>query len=400
MLPSMGRQRIHVSLLPEGCPLSAIAPFSGRRKVLGPNNRVLALRIAAGIVGALYGPRMGLRGSIRSRGAQTRGDLAEIIAYDYDAVTRNRLPRWERRIPGRYGFLGTIVVAPTNPSNKMSPKRRVNPLFKPVSTYIPTPRQRSKPSFKIATWNINGLKSWLRQDAQQYVDAEQPDVLCLQETRCNDDTLVEKACPNGYCWFASHCAEQRGYSGVVTFCKQRPLSVSCGINHPAFDGEGRCIVLEYAPYFVVNVYVPNAGRSYLYRMAWDLAFRRFLKDLEKIKSKPIVVCGDLNVAHHSIDIFHSKPNTYTAGFTPDERANFGRLLDCGFVDAFRHLYPDQQHAYSHWSYLKAARQRNVGWRLDYVLVTKSLADNIVDCVIRKEVLGSDHCPVVVFLALF
>ncbi|NXF95162.1 APEX1 lyase, partial [Eubucco bourcierii] len=235
-----------------------------------------------------------------------------------------------------------------------------------------------------------------------WVQAEAPDVLCLQETKCAAAAVPAEVqqlqlLPHQY-W--SSAEGKAGYSGVGLLTKERPLQVTYGIGDPAHDAEGRVVTAEFPSLFVVSAYVPNAGRRLVrldYRLQWDDAFRAYLCGLAA--RKPLALCGDLNVAHQEQDLRHPKANRGSAGFSPQEREGFGRLLAEGFLDSFRCLYPALPHAYTFWTYLGGARERNVGWRLDYALLSQGLRGALCDSRIHPQALGSDHCPISLLLAL-
>lgn len=250
---------------------------------------------------------------------------------------------------------------------------------------------------KLISWNVNGLRAVLRKNFLDYLAAEQPDVLCLQETKCTPDD-VEMLWPAEY---QTHwnCAAKKGYSGVALFARTPPLKVSTGIGQPEHDGEGRVLTAEFPDFFLVNVYVPNSKRELTrlpYRQQWDRDFLAYLKKLER--RKPVVWCGDLNVAHTELDLANPKANVKNHGFTPEERAGFGEFLKAGFLDTFREFEPGGGH-YTWWSPMGGARARNVGWRLDYFLLSPALRPRLKSAFIRPEVTGSDHCPVGIELSL-
>lgn len=248
---------------------------------------------------------------------------------------------------------------------------------------------------KLISWNVNGLRAVLKRNFLEYLDSEKPDVLCLQETKCRPDDVEQL-------WSASYktywnSAEKKGYSGTCVFTKKRPINVVNGIGVPKHDLEGRVITAEFSDYFLVNVYVPNSQRELArlpYRQQWDRDFRRYLRSLDK--KKPVVFCGDLNVAHTEIDLKNPKANVNNHGFTPEERAGFSALVKAGFVDSFREFESAGGH-YTWWSYMSGARARNVGWRIDYFLISARLRPRLKEAFIRPEVLGSDHCPVGIHL---
>jgi exodeoxyribonuclease-3 len=246
---------------------------------------------------------------------------------------------------------------------------------------------------KLISWNVNGLRSVLRKNFLEYLDAEKPDVLCLQETKCSPDD-VEQLWPAAYTTYWN-CAQKKGYSGIAIFSRTipRPVSVVPHIGISEHDQEGRVLAAEFADFYLVNVYVPNSKRDLArlpYRQQWDAAFLAYLKKLEQ--TKPVIFCGDLNVAHTEIDLANPKSNVRTHGFTPEERAGFGAFLKAGFVDTFREFEKAGGH-YTWWSPLTGARARNIGWRIDYFLMSASLRPRLKNAFIRPEVLGSDHCPV-------
>ncbi|MFN0067819.1 MAG: exodeoxyribonuclease III [Limisphaerales bacterium] len=249
---------------------------------------------------------------------------------------------------------------------------------------------------KLISWNVNGLRAILRKNFLDYLAAERPDVLCLQETKCTPDD-VERLWPADYLthW---NSAAKKGYSGVALFTRTPPLKVSTGIGHAEHDGEGRVLTAEFPDFFLVNVYVPNSRRELTrlpYRQQWDRDFLAYLKKLER--TKPVVWCGDLNVAHTELDLANPKANVRNHGFTPEERAGFGEFLRAGFLDTFREFEKGGGH-YTWWSPMGGARARNVGWRLDYFLLSPALRPRLKSAFIRPAVTGSDHCPVGVELA--
>ena len=246
---------------------------------------------------------------------------------------------------------------------------------------------------KLISWNVNGLRAVLKKNFLEFLATEQPDILCLQETKCTPEQ-VEQLWPATYTTYWNS-AEKKGYSGTAIFTRQRPLQVTPHIGVAEHDREGRVLTAEYPDFYLVNVYVPNSQRELLrlpYRQKeWDPALRGFLRELAE--EKPVVVCGDFNVAHEEIDLANPAANRRNAGFTDEERANFTTLLDAGFVDVFREKHPGEPGHYSWWTYRMNARARNIGWRIDYFLVSKPLAKKVRDAFIWPEVTGSDHCPV-------
>jgi exodeoxyribonuclease-3 len=244
---------------------------------------------------------------------------------------------------------------------------------------------------KIISWNVNGLRAVLRKNFLAYLAREAPDILCLQETKAGPDD-VEQLWPAEYTTYWN-VAQKKGYSGTALLTRTRPLAVTRGIKIPAHDGEGRVLTAEYPGFFLVNVYVPNSKRELTrlpYRQEWDRDFLRYLKKLER--RKPVIFCGDLNVAHTEIDLANPKSNIRNHGFTPEERAGFTAFVKAGFLDTFREFEPAGGH-YTWWSPMSNARARNVGWRIDYVLVSAALRPRLKSAFIRSDIPGSDHCPV-------
>lgn len=249
---------------------------------------------------------------------------------------------------------------------------------------------------KLISWNVNGLRACINKGFMDFFKAQNADIFCLQETKMQPEQ-ADFAFPNYHSFWNS--AEKKGYSGTLILSRQSPIAESYGIGIDLHDNEGRVITLEYPQFFLVNVYVPNSQRELTrldYRMRWEDDFRAFLKNLER--TKPVIVCGDLNVAHKEIDLKNPKQNTKNAGFTKQERTKFTALLDSGFIDSYRHFYPDKTDAYTWWSYMGNARAKNIGWRIDYFLLSTALADNLKGAEIFDEILGSDHCPVGITLA--
>lgn len=248
---------------------------------------------------------------------------------------------------------------------------------------------------KIISWNVNGVRAVANKNFKGSVKQMNPDILCLQETKAQDDQVAEAlSSVNGYHLF-SNSAVKKGYSGVAVLSTLKPLSVALNIGITEHDSEGRVMCLEYENFFLVNVYVPNSGSGLKrldYRQEWDLAFFNYLKNLEKIK--PVVVCGDFNVAHKSIDLARPKANyNKNAGYMQEEIDGMDRFIQGGLVDTFRHFYPDKTDIYSWWSYRAGARGKNVGWRIDYFLVSEFFLPSVKNAFILNEIMGSDHCPV-------
>lgn len=243
---------------------------------------------------------------------------------------------------------------------------------------------------RIVSWNVAGYRSVVNKDFSNSMNNLKPDVICLQEVKCLEKDIPY--IPEGYEMYL-YPAEKKGYSGTLIFSSIKPISVKYGIGEEVSDSEGRIITLEFDDFFIVNAYVPNSKKELErldYRIAWEDTFRNYLKTLEK--TKPIILCGDLNVAHEEIDIKNAKSNQRSAGFTIEERNKFTELLDSGFIDTFRYFHPEEV-KYSWWSYLFHARENNAGWRLDYFVVSSSYIDNVIDSYIYNDIFGSDHCPI-------
>ncbi|MEA1023143.1 exodeoxyribonuclease III [Bacillus subtilis] len=245
---------------------------------------------------------------------------------------------------------------------------------------------------KLISWNVNGLRAVMRKmDFLSYLKEEDADIICLQETKIQDGQVDLQ--PEGYHVYWNY-AVKKGYSGTAVFSKQEPLQVIYGIGVEEHDQEGRVITLEFENVFVMTVYTPNSRRGLEridYRMQWEEDLLSYILELDQ--KKPVILCGDLNVAHQEIDLKNPKANRNNAGFSDQERGAFTRFLEAGFVDSFRHVYPDLEGAYSWWSYRAGARDRNIGWRIDYFVVSESLKEQIEDASISADVMGSDHCPV-------
>lgn len=244
---------------------------------------------------------------------------------------------------------------------------------------------------KLISWNVNGLRACVKKGFEEVFKEMDADIFCVQETKLQEGQI--DFAPEGY-----HCywnyAEKKGYSGTAVFSKVEPLNVSYGIGSEQHDKEGRVITLEFAEFYFVTVYTPNSQNELArldYRMEWEQDFREYLCELNK--KKPVVMTGDLNVAHNEIDLKNPKTNKTNAGFTQEERDQFTALLEAGFVDSFRMLYPEKEGAYSWWSYRFKAREKNAGWRIDYFVVSKDWKDKIENSLIYADVMGSDHCPV-------
>ena len=244
---------------------------------------------------------------------------------------------------------------------------------------------------KLISWNVNGLRACLTHDFAASFAALDADIFSVQETKMQPGQA--DFAPEGYTEY-TYSAEKKGYSGTACWCKTAPLAVTTGVGLEQHDHEGRVIAAEYEDYYVVTCYTPNSQNELArlpYRMEWEDAFRSYLKKLEE--KKPVIFCGDLNVAHREIDLKNPRTNRKNAGFTDEERGKFSELLDAGFIDTYRHFYPDTEGAYSWWSYRFKAREKNAGWRIDYFCVSESLKDRLVSASIHSEIMGSDHCPV-------
>ncbi len=243
----------------------------------------------------------------------------------------------------------------------------------------------------MISWNVNGLRAAVGKGFVEYFKEADADIFSLQETKLQAGQIDLEL--EGYHQYWNY-AEKKGYSGVAVFTKKEPLSVAYGIGVEEHDREGRVITLEFDNFYHVTVYTPNSQAENArldYRMDWDDAFRAYMKGLDE--KKPVIICGDLNVAHNEIDLKNPKTNRRSAGFTDEERGKFTELLEAGFVDSFRHFYPDMEGIYSWWSYRFKAREKNAGWRIDYYVTSESLREKLVDAKIHTQVMGSDHCPV-------
>ncbi len=243
----------------------------------------------------------------------------------------------------------------------------------------------------MVSWNVNGLRACMQKGFKDFLEQSGADIFCVQETKMQPEQA--NFAFEGYHAFWNS-AVKKGYSGVLTLSKEEPLSVRYGIGIAEHDLEGRVVVCEYSQFYLVNVYVPNAQRGLLrlpYRLSWEKAFRGFLSGL--VAHKGVLVCGDLNVAHTEIDLTNPQANRYNAGFSDPERHAFSALLQEGFIDTYRHFYPEQKEAYTWWSYIGQARERNVGWRIDYFLASQNLQDTLKNAHIYTHIFGSDHCPV-------
>ena len=244
---------------------------------------------------------------------------------------------------------------------------------------------------KLISWNVNGLRACVGKNFLDFFNEINADIFCIQESKLQEGQ-IDLNLPGYYQYW--NYAEKKGYSGTAIFTKKEPLSVSYGIGIPEHDKEGRVITLEFENFYMLTVYTPNSQNELArlsYRMEWEDAFLSYLKNLEN--TKPVIVCGDFNVAHQEIDLKNPKTNRKNAGFTDEEREKFTILLNSGFIDTFRHFYPDAEGIYSWWSYRFQARAKNAGWRIDYFLVSECLKENLKSAHIHTDILGSDHCPV-------
>ena len=245
---------------------------------------------------------------------------------------------------------------------------------------------------KLISWNVNGLRAVMKKNFYEFVNDTNPDILCIQETKMQEGQ-ADVELPEYHKYWCS--AEKKGYSGTLTLSKEEPLNVTCNMGVDKHDHEGRIVNCEYPGFYLVNVYVPNSQNELArldYRMEWEDDFLKYIKQLEK--NKPVIICGDMNVAHKEIDLKNPATNRRNAGFTDEEREKMSLLQDSGLTDTFRFFYPEQEGAYSWWSYRGNARANNTGWRIDYFLVSKALEDRLESADILTDVYGSDHCPVV------
>ena len=244
---------------------------------------------------------------------------------------------------------------------------------------------------KLISWNVNGIRACLKKGFEDFFNEIDADIFCIQETKCQEGQVDLEF--EGYKSFWNS-AEKKGYSGTAIFTKKNPINVSYGIGIEEHDKEGRVITLEFENFYMVDIYTPNSKRELErldYRMIWEDEVRKYLIKLNK--TKPVIMCGDLNVAHEEIDLKNPKTNRRNAGFTDEERSKITKLLNAGFTDTFRYLYPDKENAYSWWSYMGRAREKNIGWRIDYFIVSNDICNRIKEAEIYSEIYGSDHCPI-------
>ena len=248
---------------------------------------------------------------------------------------------------------------------------------------------------KLVSWNVNGLRAAMQKGFKEFFKQADSDIFCIQETKMQEDQIdieIESVFQGYYCYWNSEI--KKGYSGTAVFTKEKPMNVIYGIGKEEHDQEGRVITLEFKDFYLVNCYTPNSKRELErleYRMMWEDEMRNYLLTLDKIK--PVIYCGDFNVAHEEIDLKNPKTNHRNAGFTDEERGKMTELLTAGFTDSFRFLYPTKENCYTWWSYMFHAREKNVGWRIDYFIVSKSIENKIEESTIYADVMGSDHCPV-------
>ncbi|UEB32780.1 exodeoxyribonuclease III [Finegoldia magna] len=246
---------------------------------------------------------------------------------------------------------------------------------------------------KLISWNVNGYRAVMKKGFKEAFDNLNADIFCLQEIKMKENQMTDEMNIEGYHRY-SYSANKAGYSGTLVYTKVEPIGVSFGIGIDEHDTEGRVITCEYEDFFLVNVYTPNSKQKLErldYRMVWEDEFHNYLNILRD--KKPVIVCGDLNVAHNEIDLKNPQSNRRSAGFTDEERNKMSLLLNDGYIDTFRYFYPDKTDEYSYWSYFAKARERNAGWRIDYFIVSDDLKDNLVDAKIHQSIMGSDHCPV-------
>ncbi|QUH24687.1 exodeoxyribonuclease III [Serpentinicella alkaliphila] len=244
---------------------------------------------------------------------------------------------------------------------------------------------------KLISWNVNGIRACVEKDFLGFFEREDADIFCIQETKVQEGQIILELKDYYQYW---NYAEKKGYSGTAIFSKIEPISVKYGIGVNELDNEGRVITLEFESFYLITVYSPNSQRGLArlgYRMKWEDEFIKYLKTIEQ--HKPVIFCGDLNVSHKEIDLKNPKSNRKSAGFTDEERGCFDKLIENNFIDTFRYIYPDKEDAYTWWSYFSKARERNIGWRIDYFCTSDKLKDDLKDAIIYSDVFGSDHCPV-------
>jgi exodeoxyribonuclease III len=250
---------------------------------------------------------------------------------------------------------------------------------------------------KMISWNVNGIRACVGKGFLDYFHSVDADIFCLQETKLQEGQISLDL--EGYHQYWNY-AEKKGYSGTAIFTKEKPISCSYGVGSNDSQSEGRIITLEFKDFYLVNVYTPNSQRDLArlsVRLEWEMNLRNYLIDLDRVK--PVILCGDLNVAHQEIDLKNPKPNKGNSGFTDEERGEMTYLLKAGFIDSYRHLYPDQKDSFTWWSYMNKVRERNIGWRIDYFILSERLAPMLIDSQIHAKIMGSDHCPVCIEINL-
>lgn len=250
---------------------------------------------------------------------------------------------------------------------------------------------------KLVSWNVNGIRACVKKGFLDYFNEVNADIFCIQETKLQEGQIqLDLENYNQY-W---NYALKKGYSGTAIFSRIKPLSVKYGVGNDETEDEGRIITLEFEEFFLINVYTPNSQRDLArlnYRLTWEDRILTYIKELDQ--RKPVILCGDLNVAHHEIDLRNPKPNVGNSGFTNEERGKFTTLLDNGFIDTYRYFYPNKEGAYTWWSYMNKVRERNIGWRIDYFVVSERLKANLLDAQIHCDIMGSDHCPIMLEIDL-
>jgi len=250
---------------------------------------------------------------------------------------------------------------------------------------------------KLISWNVNGLRACMKKGFMDYFNRENSDIFCIQETKIQEGQVNLEL--EGYYKYWNY-AVKKGYSGTAVFTKSKPISVKYGIEIDEYDQEGRVITLEFEKFYLIDAYTPNSRRELErldYRMSWEDIFLKYMKRLDN--SKPVILCGDLNVAHEEIDLKNPETNRKNAGFTDEERQKMTNMLESGFIDTFRYLYPQKEQAYTWWSYMRKARERNSGWRIDYFIISERLKDFLKDSIIHSDIMGSDHCPIVLEMSV-
>jgi exodeoxyribonuclease III len=249
---------------------------------------------------------------------------------------------------------------------------------------------------RFVSWNVNGLRACCNKGFLDYFNDVDADIFCVQEIKLQEGQIqLDLPGYNDY-W---HYAEKKGYSGTAVFSREQPLSVKYGIDVEAYDSEGRAITLEFEDFYLINVYTPNSQRDLArlqFRLAWEDRLRKYMIELNQVK--PVILCGDLNVAHNEIDLKNDRSNKGNSGFTDGERGKLTTLLESGFIDSYRHKYPEQEGAYTWWSYMNKVRERNIGWRIDYFIVSEKLLSRVSEASIDSQIMGSDHCPIILELS--